>query len=160
MTPMMRATRLSSLAGLVIAGTVAVHAATPVASGTATVAGRQYPFSGPAECTYTADGSIYDVPAAIFHASLEVRGGGLSSVNATIFHAKAGAPQATLTLVVSGSTVEIATVARGTVKGAATARGERKGAGGTLTIDGRTASGQPVTLSLSCSAFTAPDDNG
>ncbi len=95
----------------------------------------------------------------IWHASVSTAGP-LSRVNATIFQPKVGVPEATMMLIVGGKDYQIATVKGGAVKGAATAKAERQGAGGTLAIEGRTASGQSVALTVSCSAFAAPEDNG
>ncbi len=124
------------------------------------VDGRTYPFSGTAECTYTADGSIYDVPAAIWHASLSPSGGAVSHVNATIFQTRTGAPQVTMTLTVGQRQYQVATVKGGASRGTAVAKGERNGAGGSLTIEGRTAAGQTIALTVACSGFAPPEDNG
>lgn len=148
----------------VIAGSMAVRsfAAPPVAtaSGSAIIDGRRYPFSGAAECTHTAAGSIHGAPAAIWHASVAATGGALSHVNATIFQTKIGAPQATMYLTVGQRSFEISNVGGGVPRGTAVAKAERNGTGGTLAIEGRTVAGESIVLTVSCRVFAAPEDNG
>jgi hypothetical protein len=141
------------------AGAVSADAGV-TATATATIGGRQYASKGPAECTHTAHGSIYDVPATIWHASLSSPAGGLSHVSATIFQTTTGA-QVTLSVEAASREYAISTVTGGRVSGAATSTAQRSGSGGgTLSIDGRTAAGDSISLTISCSGFVAPEDNG
>ena len=133
-------------------------------SATGRASGKPYEFHGYGECHYSADASIHDAPATMWYASLMPRSSATSDpshVNVTIWQpTKGGTPQVTLSVQLGPNVYALSTVAGGNVSGSATARAEKRGSGGTLNVDGRTASGQPITVSISCSKFLAPEDNG
>jgi hypothetical protein len=138
-------------------------AANTTATGTMTIDGKAYNISGPAECLYTPHGSIYETPSVMWGVRMDARGAssGVSRLNATIWQPTAGgAAQILFQALTPAGPVEVATVVKGTVKGSAVARGDRKGAGGTLVIDGRTATGKSVSMTVNCGGFVPPEDNG
>jgi hypothetical protein len=125
-----------------------------------TLGGTRVSFSGRGECHQSDAASIYDVPAAMWHASFS-GGTGIEHLNITLWQPKGGGPMQIMLAADAGRThYSIGTVKGGTLSGSGTARVERQGAGGTLAIQGQTASGAPIQLSVSCSRFTAPEDNG
>jgi hypothetical protein len=125
-----------------------------------TLAGARATFSGRGECHQSDAASIYEVPAAMWHASFS-GGTGIDRLNVTLWQPKAGGPmQITLAADAGRNHYSIGTVKGGTLSGSGTARVDRQGAGGTLVIQGQTASGAAIQLSVSCSRFTAPEDNG
>lgn len=128
---------------------------------TATVGGKRYSFTGKGECRHTTEASIYATPAAMWHASFRGSAGGLESASLTLWQPKAGGPiQLNVSMMAAGTSYEVATVKGGTLRGTGNGRVERKGPSGTLIADGRTAGGQTIQVSVACSRFTAPEDNG
>ena len=125
-----------------------------------TLAGSRVTFSGRGECHHSDASSIYDVPAAMWHASLS-GGTGIDHLNVTLWQPKAGGPmQITLAAEAGRTHFSIGTVKGGTLSGSGTARVDRQGVAGTLIIEGKTATGAAVQLSVTCSRFAAPEDNG
>ncbi len=156
------ATGLAVLLASGVGATGAAASNAGMATGTVIIAGQSYAISGPADCAYTESGTIYDVPATVWHAMWSSsRQDGMTHLNANIWQPKRGGdPQVTLSVTVGPATYDIATVKGGRIKGSATARTERRGTGGVLVIDGRTATGQAIVATIACSAFAAPEDNG
>lgn len=126
----------------------------------ADIAGTHYEIKGTAECRAAADASIYDVPASMWHASFADPKNALSRVNVTLWQPTTGGPaQLTLLVAARSQTHEIVTIpAR--MNGSAIGRFERQGAGGSLVVEGRTASQQPIRVRVSCSQFLPAEDNG
>ncbi len=128
---------------------------------TASIGGTQYPLKGAGECTYTSDAAIYDVPAAMWHATLKSDGSAVSYVNLTIWQFKNGTPtQLSLALQVTGEYHHIATIKGATIVGAGRARVERSGESATLVVDGTDSRGANVALSLRCAGVTAAVEEG
>jgi len=128
---------------------------------TVTLNGKAYSFSGKGECQHATEASIYQVPATMWRASFQAGGGALEHVNLSLWQPKAGgAIQVNLQIVAGGTTYEIATVKGTTQRGTGTARVERAEQSGTLLVTGVTAAGHPIQLSIACSRFTAPEENG
>jgi hypothetical protein len=141
----------------------AAHAQTGAVQVTAVadIDGRHYEYRGAGECHYTADGSIYNAPAAAWHASFDTTGTGWSSVNLSIWQlTQGGSLQATFHATIGSTSYGISTVKGGTLRGTAKATTERRGEGGILSIDGRTAEGRSARVSITCSRFDAPEENG
>ena len=151
-----------TIAGMATAGTDgASQTKNVVVTATADAGGRHYEASGTGECHAATDASIYDNPAAMTSAMLSASRSSMSQLNVTIWQLKKGSEiQVTLTTTLGATTYEIATVKGAPIKGAATARVDRRGAGGTITVDGRTAAGAALRVSVTCPAFTPPEDNG
>jgi len=125
------------------------------------LAGKSVAFSGRGECHQSGDASIYGVPAAMYHASFSGGTSGLERVNLTLWQPKAGGPMQMTFAADAGRThFEIGTVKGGRLTGSGTGRVDRQGAGGALVVQGQTASGAAVQLTVTCSRFTAPEDNG
>jgi hypothetical protein len=136
-----------------------LHAAT-TASGTVTINGATYNVNGPAECLYTAHGSIYKTPATMWSVMMDGRGG-LTRLHATMWQPKSGgAPQILFHAQTAAGVADVATVVGGKVRGSASGRVERKDPGGTIVVEGRTAAGQAVSMAVSCTGFAPPEDNG
>jgi hypothetical protein len=128
---------------------------------TASIRGTQYALKGAGECTYTSDVAIYDVPAAMWHATLKSDGSAVSYVNLTIWQFKNGTPtQFSLALQVTGEYHHIATIKGATIVGAGAARVERGGESATLTVDGTDARGAGAQLSIRCAGVTAAVQEG
>jgi hypothetical protein len=126
-----------------------------------TLAGRITSFAGPGECHYTADASIYQVPASQWAARFASDTGAFRSLNLTLWQPRGASDvQLALSVTVAGATHSISTVKGGELRG--TGRGviEPGGAGGTLKVDGRDPEGQPVALTVQCSRFTEPVAEG
>jgi hypothetical protein len=137
-----------------------VQAAGTTANGTITINGKADALNGPAECLHAPHGSIYETPAVMWSVMMDGRGS-VTHLNATIWQpASGGAAQILFHASTTAGEVDIATVTGGRVTGSAAARVERRGAGGSLFIEGRTASGQSLTMAMHCSGFAAPEDNG
>jgi hypothetical protein len=130
---------------------------------TGRVSGKPYEFHGYGQCHYSSDASIYGMPATMWSASL-MPGQATSDrshLNVAIWQpTKGGSPQVTLSVQLGPNVYALSTVAGSNISGSATARAEKRGSGGTLHVDARTATGQPITVSISCSRFLAPEDNG
>lgn len=125
------------------------------------VGGTHFEAQGAAECRAATDGSIYDVPASMWHASFSDARNPLSRVNVTIWQpAKGGSSLVTLFVTARAASYEIATVPGGRIAGSATGRVERAGAGAVLSVDGTTAMGQAIRVRLSCTQFLPAEDNG
>jgi len=121
----------------------------------ATVAGKTYRTSGLGECAGSADASIYEVPATLWHAIYEGEDGSpVRRLNLTVWRPKAGgADMVGLSLQTGDITHQIATVKGGPMTGSG-APGVRPAAkGGTLTVAGTDDHGDAIELSVECERF-------
>jgi hypothetical protein len=119
----------------------------------AKVAGADHRASGLGECASSADASIYDVPATLWHASYE----GTEEprqLNLTVWRPKAGGGDMVgLSLTVGETTHQIATVKGGQLAGEGTPGVRPAGRGGTLTVRGKDDHGDAIELSIECERF-------
>jgi hypothetical protein len=116
--------------------------------------------SGPGECTHTDDGSIYDVPAAIWSVQQSADNRRLS---VTLFRPKRGADMFTLIAWVGDKTHKVSTVktaAGGAISGSGTVRVASTLHGGSFAIDATADTGVRIGGTITCSAFTEPEANG
>ncbi|MGH7579548.1 MAG: hypothetical protein ACREM9_05205 [Gemmatimonadales bacterium] len=115
------------------------------------VAGHAFRASGTGECASSADASIFEVPAMLWHAVYADDG---SQVNLTVWRPKAGGGDMVgLSLTVGETPHRIATVKGGELTGSGTAKVQPAGSGGTLTVTGSDEHGHAVELSVECARF-------
>ena len=118
------------------------------------VAGRKLQSKAPGECKAAPEASIYGVRAAMTMISQRQ---GDQSLRMTLWQPRDGSPAMLQMEVSQGSSRHsVDTVRAGTkkdVKGAAKASMARAGAGGTVTIDATTATGERITGTVRCGAF-------
>jgi hypothetical protein len=126
-----------------------------------TVGNATFKTKGLGECTYADDASIYDVPAAMWHATLRAEGQSVSYVNVTVWQFKDGSPNQVATGVQVGPTFRHISTVKGSARvGKGTARPERSGEAGTIAVEGEDASGGPLVLRVQCARFTVPVEEG
>lgn len=154
--------RSASVALLVLAADVPSHQVETVPlQASAVIAGKRFTFAGKGECQHSSAASIYNVPAAMWHAGFSGRADGIARANVTLWQLKSrGAIQISLALQAGGSRYDIMTVKGATLSGTGTGRVERQGTSGTIIVEGQTAGAARIQLSIACSRFTAPEDNG
>ncbi|HUR95680.1 MAG TPA: hypothetical protein VMY76_13940 [Gemmatimonadales bacterium] len=127
----------------------------------ADVDGSRGTYSGLGECQYTSEASIFQVPAALWRASVEAETGQLRSVNLTLWQPKGSDEmQVSLTLANTGGTYSIATVKGAELKGSGNGRVEPSGAGGTIRVEGKDADGHSIRVVLECARWTEPVAEG
>jgi hypothetical protein len=128
---------------------------------TTEIDGKRYDYSGPGECFYNAGGTIYDQPATMWHATFQARNSPMAHANLAIWKLKQGQSTRLNLFVMTGSaSYAISTSQPGAAKGTAVASAENGATGGRLQAEGRTADGHAVKISIACSRFDAPEDNG
>jgi hypothetical protein len=118
------------------------------------VGGKKVEFRGQGQCKAAPQASIYDIPAALYSVS---QSSGSQSLNLTLWQPKSGAANMMSLHISTGSTrYEVDTVKGGAkkdTKGSGSATVQKSGAGGTFTIDARTASGEKITGKIQCGRF-------
>lgn len=120
----------------------------------AQVDGKTYRSSGMGECARSADASIYEVPATLWHAIYEGEGAEPRSLNLTLWRPKSGGGHMVgLSLAIGETTHEIATVKGGRMAGSGTGGVGADGKGGTLTVTGEDDHGDAIELSVECERF-------
>jgi hypothetical protein len=128
---------------------------------TAEVDGKHYDYSGPGECYYSAGGALYEQPATMWHATFQARNNPMAHANLAIWQMKRdGSTRLNLFVMVGNASYGISTSQPGAAKGTAAAGAENHATGGRLQAEGRTAEGRLVKISIACSRFDAPEDNG
>ena len=119
----------------------------------AKVADKTYRASGLGECASSADASIYEVPATLWHAIYE-GGSDPRHVNLTVWRPKSGGGDMVgLSILLGDATHRIATVKGGTITGSGTPKVAPAGQGGTLAVTGVDEHGDAVEISVSCERF-------
>ena len=118
------------------------------------VAGRKFQSKGPGDCKAAPEASIYGVRAGMTMISQRQ---GDQSLRLTLWQPRDGSP-AMLQMEISQGAARhsIDTVRGGTkkdAKGTAKAALARAGAGGTITVDATTATGERITGTVRCTAF-------
>ena len=118
------------------------------------VDGKSYRSSGMGECASSADASIYQVPATLWHAIYAGDGSELRNLNLTIWRPKAGrGDMVGLSLEIGETTHQIATVKGGQTAGSGVPGVRPAGKGGTLTVAGKDDHGDAIELSVECERF-------
>jgi hypothetical protein len=126
-----------------------------------TVGGSTFTTKGAGDCTFTGDASIYDVPAAMWHATLRAEGQSVSYVNVTIWQFKNRTPNQIAVGVQAGPGFRhISTVKGSALVGDGTGTAERSGEQATLTVSGKDDKGGPLALRVRCAKVTKPIDEG
>jgi hypothetical protein len=106
------------------------------------------------ECASSADASIYDVPATLWHAIYDADGAELRSLNLTVWRPKAGAgDMVSLSLGIGETAHQIATIKGGQLAGSGSPGVQPAGNGGTLSVTGRDDHGDAIELSVECERF-------
>jgi hypothetical protein len=135
-------------------GTVPIEVETIAGSSTFTTKGL-------GDCTYSDDASIYDVPAAMWHATLRAEGQSVSYVNVTIWQFKnRSANQISVGVQLGPNFRHISTIKGSALIGAGTAKAERSGDLATLTVDGKDEKGTALALRIRCAKVTTPVEEG
>jgi hypothetical protein len=135
-------------------GTVPIEVETIAGSSTFTTKGL-------GDCTYSDDASIYDVPAAMWHATLRAEGQSVSYVNVTIWQFKnRSANQISVGVQLGPNFRHISTVKGSALIGEGTAKAERSGDLATLTVDGKDEKGTALALRIRCAKVTTPVEEG
>jgi hypothetical protein len=127
-----------------------------------TIAGRStFTTKGLGDCTYTDDASIYDVPAAMWHATLRAEGQSVSYVNVTIWQFKnRAANQIAVGVQLGPNFRHISTVKGSALIGEGTAKAERSGDQATLTVDGQDEERTALALRIRCVKVNTPVEEG
>jgi hypothetical protein len=135
-------------------------AGTASTSGAATLDGTDYMLAGDVTCEHADDGSIYDVPAAMWHATLKADGATVSYVNLTIWQFKQGGPdQFSLGLQAGGVFHHASTIKGATLVGSGTATVERAAAT-SLHAKGADEKGVAFDVTLRCAKVIAAVEEG
>lgn len=124
------------------------------------VGGAALTAAGAGECNHSADASIYEAPGQMWAARQQ---GSTSSVNLTLWRLAKGGDMFTLAVTTGGRTHRVNTLSVGPSsnrRGSGTTVIAPRGKGGLFTINAVTDTGLTITGTVSCSAFTAPEDNG
>jgi hypothetical protein len=117
------------------------------------VAGASHRVSGLGECASSADASIYDVPATLWHATYE-GSGEPRNLNLTVWRPKAGGGDMVgLSLTVGETTHQITTVKGGQLAGEGMPGVRPAGRGGTLSVTGKDDHGDAIDVSVECERF-------
>ena len=120
----------------------------------ARVAGKTYRSGGLGECASSADASIYEVPATLWHAIYDGDGSEIQNLNLTVWRPKAGGGNMVgLSLGIGQATHQLATVKGGRMAGSGTAGVSSAGTGGTLTATGKDDHGDAIEVSVECERF-------
>lgn len=107
---------------------------------------------GPGTCTHAGTASIYGVMSEMWMVRQQ---SGQNSTQLTMWRPRDG-KEAMFSLSLSGARdVSISTVRGGTVTGTGTVRFDAKGKGGVFTVDAKGKSGDTVSGTIECSAFSA-----
>ena len=126
----------------------------------ATLDAAQYSLSGDGECAHADEAAIYDVPAAMWHATLK-SDGPVSYVNLIVWRFKDGAPdQFSLGLQVGGVFHHASTIKGATVVGGGTATVDRSGEAATLHAAGTDGKGGAFDVTVRCSRLTQALEQG
>ena len=118
------------------------------------VAGRKFRSNAPGECKSAAEAAIYGVRAAMTMISQRQ---GDQSLRLALWQPRDGSPPMLQLEISSGAARQSVDTMRGgtrkDTKGTAKASMARTGAGGTVTVDATTATGERITGTVRCAAF-------
>jgi hypothetical protein len=117
--------------------------------------GKTYESAGMGECASSADASIYQTPATMWHAIYQgAEGADPQHLNLTVWRPRAGGGDMVgLAVAIGEADHEISTVRGGTEQGSGTAGVQPAARGGTLTVAGKDDHGHAVDLSVQCERF-------
>jgi len=116
--------------------------------------------AGDVTCEHSDEASIYDVPAAMWHATLKADGATVSYVNLTIWQYKQGGPdQFSLGLQVGGEFHHASTIKGATLVGSGTASVDRAAAP-SLHAKGADGKGVAFDVTLRCAKVTQAVEEG
>ncbi len=121
----------------------------------ASVGGKTYQASGPGECASSAEASIYQVPAALWHATWTGQDGSeVRRLDLTVWRPKTGkGDMVGLSLDAGGTTHRIATVKGGEMTGTGSPNVRTQGAGGVLAVAGTDDHGDKIVMTVECERF-------
>ena len=116
-----------------------------------TVAGHPWKAEGTGQCATSADGSIYDVPASLWHAIFQDAS---AHLNLVVWRPRSGAGDM-VNFVLTENLIphRIATVKGADIMGGGTPTVEPAGSGGTLSVKGRDDHGHIVEMTVECTRF-------
>ena len=125
----------------------------------AALGGKSYKADGTADCTYTDDASIYNVPAKMWRVQYN-GGSGIQYLNLTVW--RTGDPPDQLSFAVQSASADyrIATVKGGETVGRGTVTVQQEDNGGRFEIDGEAADGTKIRATIECQRFTEPVAEG
>jgi hypothetical protein len=136
-------------------------ASTATPSSAAVLDGTSYALTGEVECAHTEEGAIYDVPAAMWHATMRADGAPVSYVNLTVWQFKQSGPdQFSVGLQVGGVFHHASTIKGATLAGSGTATVERAGASATIHAKGADEKGVAFDVTLRCLKVTQAVEEG
>jgi hypothetical protein len=126
-----------------------------------TVGESSFTTKGAGDCTFSGDASIYDAPAAMWHATLRAEGQSVSYVNVTIWQFKNRTPNQIAVGVQAGPAFRhISTVKGSALVGGGTATAERAGEQAIIAVEGKDDKGAPLSLRIRCAKVTKPVEEG
>ena len=114
--------------------------------------GQSVSASGPGKCTHAPQASIYGVMSEMWSVRHQ---DGDKATQLTLWRPKDGKDAMFSLSLNGGPTIDISTVRGGTVTGSGTVKLQPNGKGGRFTIDAKSKSGEAVTGTIECPAFTA-----
>ena len=126
-----------------------------------TVGESTFTTKGVGDCTFTDDASIYDVPAAMWHATLRAEGQSVSYVNVTMWDFKTNRPnQIAVGVQVGPAFRHISTVKGSALVGEGTGSTARSGEQVFIGVHGKDDNGAPLSLRIRCAKVTKPVEEG
>jgi hypothetical protein len=114
--------------------------------------GQSLTSSGPGTCTHAPQAAIYNVPSQMWTVRQQQ---GEGSTQLTLWRPADGKEEMFNLSLNGGKNINVSTVRGGTISGSGTVKLQPNGKGGTFTIDAKAKSGEAVTGTIECSAFTA-----
>ncbi len=127
------------------------HAETVTVKLTLKAGSQSISSSGQGSCTHAPQAAIYNVPSAMW----TVRQEGESTTQLTLWRPADGKEEMFSLSISGGKDISVSTVRGGTISGSGTVKLTPKDKGGTFTINAKAKSGEAITGTIECSAFTA-----
>lgn len=116
-----------------------------------------YSSNAPGTCSHAPTASIYGVLSEMWTVSQNAEG---RSAQLTLWRSQKDAAETFSLSLNDKKSLTISTVRGGQISGSGTVKLEPSGKGGTFTIDAKTASGETVTGTIGCPAFTPATAEG
>jgi hypothetical protein len=116
------------------------------------VGAEPFTSSAAGQCTHAPTASIYSVLSEMWTVRQQEEG---RSIQLTLWHPKDGTADMFSLSVNGKASVQVSTVRGGTQSGSGTVKLERAEKGGTFTVSAKAKSGEAITGTIQCSAFTA-----
>jgi hypothetical protein len=114
--------------------------------------GQSLTSSGQGSCTHAPRAAIYNVPSAMWTARQQQ---GEHSVQLTLWRPADGKEEMFSLSLNGPQNINVSTVRGGTISGSGTVKLQPNDKGGTFTINAKAKSGEAITGTIECSAFTA-----